>query len=240
MDQHWWYRGRKVATKWLARRGRVQRGGLVLDFGCGTGHMGPVLSAFGDVIGVEAAADALDVGCYDTYSEVVVASSIQDPAVPAGPFDLIALLDVLEHVENDRALLSKLARRLSPSGRIIVSVPLWPELYGAGDRWAGHFRRYTPESFFELARDSGLETVASTGYVVALLPVARFQRRRVIAGDASATEEFRIPWAPVNLALSALAMVEGHIGGRFGLPPGLSLVTILKPATSTSPENTAG
>jgi len=231
MDRHWWYRGRRVVTKWLARRAHIPRGGRVLDFGCGTGHMGRVLSEFGDVIGVEAATDALAIGSFQDYSEIIVASSLQDPAFPAGEFDLIALLDVLEHVEDDRAMLSELARRLTPAGCVVVSVPLWPDLFGEGDRIAGHFRRYTPASFLECANDSGLEMVVSTGYVVALLPLARLQRRRVIAGAASPTEEFRAPWAPVNAGLSAMAMAEGFIGGAIGLPPGLSLVAILKPSS---------
>jgi len=233
MDQHWWYRGRRVVTKGLVRRGGVQRGGLVLDFGCGTGHMGPVLAEFGEVIGVEAATDALEVGSYDAYSRVVVASDLTDPVVPVGPFELIALLDVLEHVEDDLAMLSELRRRLTPAGRIIVSVPLWPDLFGEGDRFAGHFRRYTPESFLALAANSGLSAIVSTGYVVALLPAARLQRRLVKVGAASATQELRVPWAPVNAALSALAMTEGFVGGRFGLPPGLSLVAILKRASTS-------
>ena len=236
MEQHWWYRGRRVVTKWLVRRARATRGGRVLDFGCGTGHMGRVLAEFGDVIGVETAPDALALGSYDDYSQVVVASSFDDPAFPSGDFDLIALLDVLEHVEDDCAMLSGLSQRLSPSGFIVVSIPLWPELFGDGDRVAGHFRRYTPASFLECATNAGLEVAISTGYVVALLPFARMQRRRVIEGAASATDEFQVPWAPLNAGLSAIAMTEGFVGGAIGLPPGLSLVAILKPSAHVKAE----
>ncbi len=231
MYRHWWYRGRRVVTRWLIRRAGAPLGGLVLDFGCGTGHMGPVLAQFGEVTGVDSDPAAFDVGRYKDYSRVVVASDLDDPAFPDGPFALIALLDVLEHVENDQALLAGLARHLAPSGQIVASVPLWPELFCEADRLAGHYRRYTPSSFLQLARSSGLEVVASTGYVVALLPIARLQRRRVIAGAAGATEEFRVPWAPVNAVLSAVAMIEGWLGGVIGLRPGLSLVAVLRPSS---------
>jgi len=190
--------------------------------------MGPVLKAFGAVTGVDASAEALEAGNYDDYSRVVLASGLQDPAFPSGTFDLIALLDVLEHVDDDRDLLVGLAERLTENGKIAVSVPLWPELFGESDRAAGHYRRYTPISFLECVRDAGLEVVASTGYVVALLPFARLQRRRVLAGTVSATEEFLVPWGPFNVALSAWAVLEGFVGGRVGLPPGLSLVAILR------------
>jgi SAM-dependent methyltransferase len=241
MRRHWWYRGRRVVVARLARRAGVTTGD-VLDCGCGTGHMGRVLKAFGTVTGVDASADALKAGNHDDYVRLVLASGLEDPAFPAGTFDLIALLDVLEHVEHDTALLSGLAERLNVNGAIAVSVPLWPELFGETDRVAGHYRRYTPTSFLECVRDAGLEVVASTGYVVALLPLARLARHGVLAGKADATEDLRVPWGPLNATLSAWAMLEGLVGGDVGLPPGLSMVAILRPAnaaTSVAPQRRA-
>ena len=53
---------------------------------------------------------------------------------PAGPFDLIALTDVLEHLENPRACLATLRDRLAPGGLLVISTPNRRSLSGAR-RW---------------------------------------------------------------------------------------------------------
>lgn len=229
MKRHWWYRGRTVAVASLLRRARVQPVGNVLDFGCGTGHMGAVLSRFGPVTGVEGCADAVSWGDFDAYESVHLASSLDAPEFPQGRYGLVALLDVLEHVEDDVALLSGLAGHLGPDGAIVVSVPMDPAIFCAVDEQVGHVRRYTHEALESLAQASGLEIVAITGYVVALLPVARWQRRRVMAGTAQVQDEMHVPLFPVNAALTVLAATEGLLARWFELPQGLSLIAVMRP-----------
>lgn len=64
-----------------------------------------------------------------------------------GAFDLIVVVDLLEHVDDDRGLLAEIARCLSPRGRAVLNVPhhkphaLIPRLrhaLGLTDRWHGH------------------------------------------------------------------------------------------------------
>jgi SAM-dependent methyltransferase len=60
----------------------------------------------------------------------------------AGSVDTVVCLNVLEHVEDDRAGLRNIHRALSPGGRAIVLVPHDQRAYGTLDRALGHFRRY--------------------------------------------------------------------------------------------------
>lgn len=57
-------------------------------------------------------------------------------------FDTIIYIDVLEHIEDDRAELNAAAGRLRPGGRIVVLAPAHQRLYTAFDAAIGHFRRY--------------------------------------------------------------------------------------------------
>jgi SAM-dependent methyltransferase len=57
-------------------------------------------------------------------------------------FDTIVYLDVLEHIENDRAEMEHAAAHLSPAGRIVVLAPAHQRLFTEFDRAVGHFRRY--------------------------------------------------------------------------------------------------
>lgn len=75
----------------------------------------------------------------------------------AGQMDTVVCLNVLEHVEDDRAGLANLHRALAPGGRAIVLVPEGKGLYGELDRVLGHYRRYTEGELKERMRAAGFE-----------------------------------------------------------------------------------
>src|ERR671922_1949707 len=58
-------------------------------------------------------------------------------------FDTIVYVDVLEHIEDDRAELADAAARLRSGGDLVVLAPAFPILYSEFDRAVGHHRRYT-------------------------------------------------------------------------------------------------
>ena len=56
--------------------------------------------------------------------------------------DTVVCLNVLEHIEDDRAVLKNLNRVLEPNARLVFLVPFNPKLTSEFDRQIGHFRRY--------------------------------------------------------------------------------------------------
>ena len=103
----------------LARRG-PQR---ILDVGCGAGLMTGHLTRYGTVTGVDFSSAAIEVA-----RRLVPEAEfhVNDAAnLPEGPFDLITLFDVLEHIpEPDRpGALAAFAARLAPGGRLFMSTP---------------------------------------------------------------------------------------------------------------------
>ena len=91
-------------------------------------------------------------------------------AAPEGPFDLVLLLDVIEHVQDDAAFLRDVLARLRSGGTAIISVPAWPWLYGPHDVHLGHCRRYSPAAARKLLAVAGLEVEQAGGLFHALLP----------------------------------------------------------------------
>jgi SAM-dependent methyltransferase len=59
-------------------------------------------------------------------------------------FDLVCALDIIEHVDDDDAALSEVARTAKPGGIILMSVPLYAALWTSFDDFVGHKRRYEP------------------------------------------------------------------------------------------------
>lgn len=71
-------------------------------------------------------------------------------------FDLIAVLDVIEHVEDDAAAVSEVRRLLAPGGRVLMSVPLYQSNWTQFDALVGHRRRYDPSQLRALLNAAGL------------------------------------------------------------------------------------
>jgi SAM-dependent methyltransferase len=79
-------------------------------------------------------------------------------AIPAGKkFDAIVLMNVLEHIQDDRAVLAELKKYLAPAGRIVVLVPAGQWAFGPVDVRLGHYRRYTKPYTRALAAGLQLE-----------------------------------------------------------------------------------
>ncbi|MEO5334748.1 MAG: class I SAM-dependent methyltransferase [Magnetococcus sp. YQC-5] len=73
--------------------------------------------------------------------------------------DTVLLVNVLEHIKDDRAVLADLARVLTAGGHLLLFVPALPMLYAAMDAHLGHFRRYERTILEQLIRESGLQLV---------------------------------------------------------------------------------
>ena len=70
--------------------------------------------------------------------------------------DSCVCLNVLEHIENDRAAIAGMASVLAPGGIIVLILPAFPSLLGPIDKNLGHYRRYTRRSIVRLAGAAGL------------------------------------------------------------------------------------
>lgn len=88
---------------------------------------------------------------------------------PAGPFDVVTLLDVLEHVPDDTTLLADLTGVLRPGGHLLISVPAWPALFSRHDVALNHERRYIPSQLLQLLQSSGLTVLRRGGLFHSLL-----------------------------------------------------------------------
>ncbi len=78
-----------------------------------------------------------------------VLSDLRDEA----PADTILYADVIEHIEDDRAEVSRAASQLNAGGHLIVLVPAHQWLYSPFDAAIGHFRRYDRASLRAVAGD---------------------------------------------------------------------------------------
>jgi SAM-dependent methyltransferase len=231
LDQrHWWYRARrKVLASLIARVVRPQRGSRILEVGCGTGHNLAMLDMFGSVEAIEVDPAARSLAEQRLGRPVGSAPLPELAGVPDGAFDLIGSFDVIEHIEDDRAALTGIARCLKPGGKFVMTVPAHQWMWSAHDVVNHHHRRYSKSSLSTLFERSPLK-LERIGYLNSLLfPVAVAARA---AGKLRGKDDGddTLPPAPLNAALEAVFAQEARLIGRVPLPPGLSLWAVASSA----------
>lgn len=226
-QRHWWFVARRRILQGLIESLRLPPQALILDSGCGSGGNLAMLSRFGRLQAME---------CDPTARQAAAALGICPVAAGRLPrevpfaderYDLICLLDVLEHVAEDVAALAQLAQRLRPGGRILVTVPAYGWLWSAHDEAHHHLRRYTASGLRQRAEVAGL-VVQRAGYFNALLlpAIAAVRLLGRWCGKNGASDA-ALPPPPVNAALQALFALERHVVPRCLFPAGTSVLAVL-------------
>jgi SAM-dependent methyltransferase len=227
-SRHWWFTARhRILDGIIERIIRPPADARILELGAGTGHNLAMLSRFGHV-----EASELDPGARKLASErlgrPVVEAALPDLSMfPAATFDLIALLDVLEHVPDDRGSLVAIKDRLKPGGALLLTVPINPWMWSAHDVAHHHHRRYRKREIEVLAKDAGYEIQLISPFNSLLFPPIAAVR---LVGKAIGKDDSddAMPSPIVNTVLDRIFGIERALIGRVPMPFGVSLVAVLR------------
>ncbi len=229
LDQHhWWFRARRrILEELIVRVVRPPKGGRVLEVGCGTGHNLEMLGKFGHLDDSELDFAARTLSSKRLGREVKEAKLPDLSMFKRNEYDLVALLDVLEHVPDDLGSLRAIHRRLKPGGALLLTVPANPWMWSAHDAAHHHFRRYTKKQLKELFLRSGLEIELLSYFNTLLYPPIAAAR---MAGKLlrRETSDDRLPAERVNATLERIFSLEAGVLGRVPMPFGVSLVAVAR------------
>ena len=228
-DRHWWFVGRRRIVSTFLRQAKLPGHAKILDLGCGTGGNLSMLSQHGEVIGTELDEQAAKMA-HDRDVAPIVRGKLPD-VLPfeREAFQCVTMLDVLEHIEDDRLALLAVNKLLAPDGYLLITVPAFPFLWGAHDEAHHHYRRYRADTLRTLLVESGFHITKLSYYNTWLFPpavVVRLLRRYFPAGGAGA--ELALPPTPINALLAALFASERYMLPYLNLPFGISLIALVK------------
>jgi len=221
-ELHWWYRARReVLQSLIERLIRPPADARILEVGCGTGHNLKMLERFGTVDAIEIDAEARKIAQKRLGRTISSARLPGLRGIAKAHYDLVAALDVVEHIDDDRATLDALASCLKPGGKLLLTVPAHQWMWSKHDELNHHKRRYSKRALRELIRGSPLK-IDSIGYFNSLLfPLAVVAR--LVGGGGG---DDRLPPKPVNYLFERVFAAERRLVGAVPLPPGLSLFAV--------------
>lgn len=243
-DKHWWFASRTRAI--LAYLDRYIGPGCdlrVLDVGCGAANMAHHLGHYGHVIGVDNNPRPLAVA-RERGMEVYQGTADDLPFEPE-TFDLVALLDTVEHVPAEDRVFAECCRVLRapdpasgrPGGRLLITVPAFMFLWSRNDVLNRHQRRYTvPELRAKLARHGfRVLRISYNNFFIFPLAAALILMRRNRAEPELASPHFdaqvyQVEMEPapplVNAVLTWVGKLETALLRRITLPFGTSIIAI--------------
>lgn len=225
-DEHWWFVARRRIIERVLDSLRLDGENDILEVGCGSGGNLQLLSQYGNVYGTDPGATAIEVANKRKIAQVESGALPDNLPFGAKRFDLIAMLDVLEHIDDDLASLNALRKRLKPNGKLLLTVPAYQFLWSKHDVFFHHKRRYL-RSQVEWAIDkSGFHVTYSTYFNTILFPVVAATRlmNNIIGKENSS--DIKMPPKILNTMLTWIFGSESLFIPRISFPYGVSILVV--------------
>lgn len=211
IGHHWYYRSKANAMAQLLSGVSPS---IILDVGAGSGFFSRKLLS--DTAATEA-------WCVDTsYDADSDAEEAGKPihfrrSVDSVNADLVLLMDVLEHVDDDVGLLKDYANKVPSGARFLVSVPAFQFLWSGHDVFLEHKRRYRLNQMEDVIRRAGLTVIHGAYYFGAVFPIAaiiRLVSNLARRGQHKARSQLSQHHPLVNETLAAISSAEINFFAR--------------------------
>ncbi|HEY1613544.1 MAG TPA: class I SAM-dependent methyltransferase [Rhizomicrobium sp.] len=200
LEDHWYYRAKRLAMDTMLEGVTAN---TVLDVGAGSSIFSKHLLDKGvsSAICVDAAYAVPDRSDVFHGKPIRYLREVKD-----GNADLVLLMDVLEHVDDDVELIRTSLKGATSGAYVLITVPAFQALFSAHDRFLEHKRRYTVHSLEDAVAAAGLEILSTRYFFGFVLPIAAMLR--VLQRDAPAKSSLAAHSPLVNALLTLVHRAE--------------------------------
>ena len=220
-DHHWYFQGRRAVLRAVIDAVRPPGRLRVLELGCGDGNVLAGFTDLGEVVGIEPDPE-LAAAARARGLDVRPGRLPHDLPVPEGWADLLLMIDVLEHLDDDAAALSAVRRLLRPGGTLVAAVPAYRWLWSRHDTASGHRRRYVRRQLDAVVAGAGFRVERVTYFNTLLFPAIAAATLGGLRGE----DDLKRPAPWLNRALAAVFAAERFIVPQWRLPFGVALLVV--------------
>lgn len=143
-----------------------------LDVGCSEGAFLDYLSDKKiNVQAIDIDENAIEFCRERGYGDKVKYGSLLDIPYENETFDIVFLLDIVEHVKDDHKAVEEVSRVLKPAGTAVIIVPAYQWLWSRNDIAYHHHRRYNVNSIKKLVKSKDLGITFISFFNTILFPV---------------------------------------------------------------------
>ena len=183
-ETHWYYQTKKLPLlRYFNEVGKTGDPISIFDIGAGSGFFSECLIRSNpgrilDVVRVDTGYAGQEIREHPQICGRLVTQRDLPESISNS---LVLLMDVLEHVQDDRAFLRTITERCAGTNHFFITVPAFQSLWSGHDVYLGHYRRYRLRQIMDLTASLGIESTAAY-YVYALIFPALWFVRRVMTG----------------------------------------------------------
>ena len=226
-DIHWWFVARRqIIQSFIRKNIDIRKNFQILEIGAGTGGNLAMLKNFGEVSAMEMDKMAVQMANQRKICEVQVGSLPND--IPFHQqFDLVVMLDVLEHIEHDYQALNSIKILLKKQSKLLITVPAYQFLWSNRDVVNQHYRRYNIKNLTDLLIKCNFKINYCSYYnnflfLFFLLKVIfdKFKKENRIDSDLN------IPSNLVNYILKSIFSSENFLIPYIKFPFGISILVL--------------
>ena len=230
-DEHWWFVGRRQIIDSFIRQLHLPKNAEILEAGCGTGGNLVMLSAHGRVDAMEI--DEIACALANQRQVTQVKNGSLPENIPfEGKYDLIVILDVLEHLDNDLAALKALYAKLKPGAWLLITVPAYQFLWSQHDEINHHKRRYFLKNLQQVVRKANYELHYKSYFNTLLFPpiaALRLMSKLLLSNRRYQDRgDLKMPSQFINRFLTLLFASEGYLLRCTRLSFGVSILLIAR------------
>ncbi len=232
-ENYWWFVGTRniiftQINKFIGKNNNL----TILDIGCGTGIVIKRLEKYGKVFGIDTSDESIGF-CKKRGIKSAIKADAANLPFNDNTFDLITVLDVLEHIKNEEIAISEIYRVLKNNGKVIVTVPSYNFLWSDHDIVSHHFRRYRIGNVRYKFLKNNFTILKASYYNMILFPFIAIIRlfknlfKKLIRYNKKGTDISNLPRA-LNQVLLFLLNIEASILRKVTLPVGVSILLVLQ------------
>lgn len=174
-DFHWWFVARRQIIANIVATATCDKTPMrLVDIGCGTGGNVSIFQESFDCIGIDISEHAIDFAVSRFPGINFITSEVCKTIYPIiEKADILFLLDVLEHIENDSRFLMEITSNMKQGALLLITVPSDMALWSPQDEFHGHFRRYSKNELLLKFNDLPVSIRLLSYYNTLLYPIIR-------------------------------------------------------------------